>query len=420
MTAPHALHRPHGAAPDDRLGTGAVVGVGAALAVLCAAALAVRSRIFFTVGFENAGNMVGNLWLALQFATMVAGVIAIHTAPRRAALAILIAEGAVCLVAYGAVGVIYGAGVLAWYGLWSARWLGRARPVLALVGLVALNACGFIGGALAEDALVFSMMFALRLILFAWDRWQNDLERAPLVEYLAYMLPAPLVIVPPYLIIIPVFSGFLGRFRPGLTARGVRQIVRHAGFAMLFGALRGVADLSGIDPGGGVAWLYWWFAANVLAAAAYAHLFIALLLLHGIHERLPLDRPLLTTRFVSYWSRFQVHQKDAQVLLFFTPALLRLRRWNRYVAIAAATTWTMIVGNTLLHLASRYCFLPATWHRVRWLLATNVVIAAALAIEMCIDEWRSRRAAMGLRVGSRLPGWIGWAITMTLAAMASI
>lgn len=401
-----------------RLGVRGVLGVAAALAAVCGAALAVRSRIYFTVGFENAGSSIGNAGLALQLAALVGGVIAIHLVDRRRALAILVVEGAVCLLAHGAIGAIYAAGMLAWYGILSARWLGRARPALAAVALAAMNACGFLGGALAAGALVFSMMFSLRMIVFAWDRWQNELERAPLAEYLVYMLPAPLVIVPPYLAIIPMFAGFAGRIELGLTAPRVRRIARHAGLAMVFGAMRGGVEVSGVDPGG-AAWLYWHLLGSVLVAAAYAHLFLALLLLHGIDDRLPLDRPLLATRFTAYWTRFQVHQKDAQVLLFFTPALLRLRRWNRYLAIAAATAWTMLVGNTALHLASRYCFLPATWDRVRWVLVTNAVMAAALAVELCMDELRARRRAAGGPDPPRLPRVVGWAITMTLAAIAS-
>jgi hypothetical protein len=398
----------------ERLGTAAVIGVGAALAALCAAALVVRSRIYFTVGFEDAGSDIANPGLAIQLAAMVAGVVAIQLASPPRARAILIAEGAVCLLAHGELGLVYAAALVAWYGVLAARWLGRARAPIAVVGLAAMNACGFAGGAVPAEARVFSMMFALRLMLYAWDRWQNDFERPPLLDYLAYMLPAPLVIVPPYLLIIPVFSEAGARFRPGLTAPGVRRIARHVGLAIAFGALRGAAEATGFAPSG-VPWLYWNLVCSVLAAAAYAHLFIALLLLHGIDERMPLDRPLLARRFAAYWGRYQVHQKDAQVLMFFTPAMLRMRRWNRYLAISIAVTWTMIVGNTVLHIASRYCFLPAPWPRIRWVLITNVVMSAALAIELCLAERRARRPG----APPDRPGLLGWAITMTLAAIAS-
>jgi hypothetical protein len=254
--------------------------------------------------------------------------------------------------------------------------------------------------------------------MYGYDRWQHDLERPPIADYLIYMLPAPLVIMPPYLLIIPMFSGFTAKFQPGLTRARVLRIGKHLALALVFGGLRGAIELTSIDHN-----FYGHLPGAVLVAAAYAHAFMALLLLHGIDERLPLVRPLLATRFVTYWTRYQVHQKDAQVTLFFTPAVLALRRLNRYVAITLAVAWTMLAGNTVLHVVSRYCFLPSLWGRVRWVLITNVVMAAALAIEMCLDEYRARRRAAGQPAEPLLRGRvgavIGWAVTMTLAAIAA-
>jgi hypothetical protein len=403
------------AAAPARIGGRALAGVIVALVVLFAAAVVVRSHIFFEVGFENAGSKIDNLGFALQLATLVAGVVALHVAPAPYVPAILVVEGAICLVCHGWIGCVYGAVLLAWWAVLGAAWLGRARLAVAALLLAALNACGFIGGELAAAALVFSMMFSLRLMMYAWDRVQNDYERPPLLDYLVYMLPAPLVVVPPYMIIIPSFSGFAARIRPGLTPARLRAIGRHLAFAALFGGLRGGFEAIGYEPHG-VPWLYWNLVRSVVTAAAYAHAFMALLQLHGIDERLPLVRPLLARRFVQYWGRYQVHQKDAQVFLFFTPALLRLRRRNRYVALIVATAWTMMVGNTLLHVASRYCFLPATWDRVCWVLMTNAVMTVGLAAEMCIDEWRSRHRPLA---PAHPPGLLSWAITLTLAAIAS-
>jgi hypothetical protein len=262
------------------------------------------------------------------------------------------------------------------------------------------------------------MIFTLRMVMYGWDRWQHELERPPLADYLLYMLPAPLVIMPPYLLIIPMFSGFTARIQPGLTRARVARIGKHLALALVFGGLRGAIEPTGIDHN-----LFGHLPGAVLVAAAYAHAFMALLQLHGIDERLPLVRPLLATRFITYWTRYQVHQKDVQVTLFFTPAVLVLRRWNRYLAITLAVSWTMLAGNTLLHVVSRYCFLPSLWGRVRWVLLTNVVMAAALAIEMCLDEHRARRRVAGLSAQPLLRGWwgavVGWAITMTLAAIAA-
>jgi len=118
---------------------------------------------------------------------------------------------------------------------------------------------------------------------------------------------------------------------------------------------------------------------------------------------------------VQLWQRFNVHLKDAQVFLFYTPALLLLRRRNRYLAIALASAWTMLIGNTLLHIAARYCFLPDPARRIGWALAGNAVLAAALAADLCYEEWRYRRAAPPARSAPRRA--LGWALTMTLAAI---
>jgi hypothetical protein len=415
-TAPRATAGP-------RFGPRGVLAVAAVFAALCIALVIVRTQVGnFEIGF---GSRIGNLGLALQLATAVVGVIAIHTSSHGRARVIFVIEGAVCLLCFGWLGAVYAAGMLAWYAILCARWLGRwPRAVLALAALSAMNACGFVGGAWHAGALVFSMIFTLRLLMYAWDRWQNDLERPPLFEYLFYMLPAPLVIMPPYMLIIPAFGNFARRFTPGLDAHRVRQIAKHLGLCAVFGGVRAGLELVGGNDGHGVAGLYVGLLAGVAAAATYAHGFVALLLLHGIDERLPIVRPLLATRFVNYWSRYQVHQKDAQVFLFFTPALLRLRRLDRYVAIVLATAWTMIFGNTFIHVASRYCFWPdgSPWRRTGWVMITNVIMTAALATELCIDEYRSRRRVAGHPVAVA-HGWprraLAWAITMTLAAIAS-
>lgn len=402
-----------------------VLAVAAGFTVLCIAVVVLRTRVLdFEIGFSGAGSRIGNLGLSLQLATVITGLIAIHTSGYGRARVIFVIEGGVCLLCYGWLGVVYAVGILAWYAILGTHWLGRwPRAVIALAALSGMNACGFVGGAWRSGALVFSMIFTLRMLMYAWDRWQNDLERPPLFEYLFYMLPAPLVVMPPYMLIIPAFGGFARRFVPGLTAHRVGRIARHFALCAMFGGVRAVIELIGVD-GHGVGSLYLGLFAGVSGAATYAHGFIALLLLHGVDERLPLVRPLLSTSFVSYWTRYQVHQKDAQVFLFFTPALLRLRRINRYVAIVLATAWTMIVGNTFLHFAARYCFWTdsSLGHATGWLITTNVILTGALATELCVDEYRARRRAAGHPVRAA-NGWprraLAWAITMTLAAIAA-
>jgi hypothetical protein len=247
-----------------RLAARGVIAVAAGLGVLCVALVVIRTQVGdFDIGF---GSRIGNLGLSLQLATVIAGVIAIHTSGHGRARAIFVIEGAVCLLCYGWLGVVYAVGMLAWYAILGTRWLGRwPRAVIAFAALSGMNACGFIGGAWRAGAVVFSMIFTMRMLMYAWDRWQNDLERPPLFEYLFYMLPAPLVVMPPYMLIIPAFGNFARRFAPGLSAHRVGQIARHLALCALFGGVRASFALIGIE-GHGAASLYLNLLSGVSAA----------------------------------------------------------------------------------------------------------------------------------------------------------
>lgn len=397
-----------------------VAWTGVALALLSSAIVVAHVGWDVRIARPDLGVMeLGTAGLVVQLAALVIGVVALHVAPAAAVRPLLIAEGAVCLLAYGAPGLAFGLGLLAWWAVIDARRLGRARFLLAAGLFAALDACAWESEHLAAPAKLFSMMFAMRLIVFTYDRWQSEDAPTPLGDYLEYMLPAPLVIVPPFLVIIPLFDGFGARVRPALTPARLRAVGTHLVLAAVFAALRAWLDRLGLrgehaDP----ATMYWRFLANVLGLAAIAHVVIPMLLLHGIEERLPLDRPLFATRLVELWQRLSVHLKDAQVFLFYTPALLGLRRGNRYAAIVLATFWTILVGNTLLHAAVFYVFLPDAAARLGWAVAANTVLAAALAADLCYEERWNRRGRRPPRTVPRVV--IGWLVTMTVAAVVAM
>ncbi|HWU91437.1 MAG TPA: hypothetical protein VN253_29420 [Kofleriaceae bacterium] len=402
--------------PDRRL----VAWTGIALALVCGAVVLAHVTWAIPIRRPDLGVIeLGTAGLVVQLAALVAGVMALHLARGPAVRWLIAAEGAVCLFAYGAPGLAFALGLVAWWAVIDARRLGRARFALAAVLFVALDACAWRSDRLASPAKLFSMMFAMRLFVFTYDRWQNEHEPTPLGDFLAFMLPAPLVIVPPYLSIIPLFDGFGAKLRPELTPARLRAIGKHLALAILFGGMRVAMDRLGLrGEHAQPATMHWRLLANILGLAAIAHLLIPMLLLHGIEERLPLDRPLLATRFVELWQRFSVHLKDAQVFLFYTPALLRLRRANRYLAIVLATFWTILVGNTLVHAAVHYCFLPDTARLIGWSVVANAVMAAALAADLCYEERWSRRGRRPPRTVPRLV--IGWLLTMTLASVIAM
>jgi hypothetical protein len=402
--------------PERRL----VAWTAIALALLCSAVVVAHVGWGIAIARPDLGPTgLGTIGLVVQLAALVAGVVALHLVPRPALRWVIAAEGAICLLAYGAPGLVFLLGLVAWWAVIDARWLGRVRFVLAAVMFGALDACAWGSDGLAGPAALFALMFAMRLIVFTYDRWQNEHEPTPLGDFLAFILPAPLVIVPPLMSIIPLFDGFGAKVRPELTPARLRAIGKHLALAAVFCSLRAAMDPLGIrgahaEP----TEMHWRFLANVLGLAGIAHVMIPMLLLHGIEERLPLYRPLLATRFVELWQRFSVHLKDAQVFLFYTPALLRLRRKSRYLAIVLATFWTILVGNTLLHAVTRTCFLPGAAARLGWAVAANAVMAAALAIDLCYEERWNRRGRRPPRTLPRLV--IGWLLTMTAASVVAM
>jgi hypothetical protein len=404
---------------DDRLTRAQLAVFIAGFVALAAGVVALRTRFFFPIGMGDHGSRVGNFALAMQFAALAGGMIALHLRGDRAR-EILAVEGALCLAGFGVAGAAYALGLLAFFFALSASWLGRARPLVGLALLAGMNALAWAGRELSVAAAMFSLIFTMRLMMFGWDRWQNDFARAELRDFLAYVLIAPLIVIPPYMTIIPFFSGFTSRLKPGLTGAILRRAGKHLAWCALFGGARAGIALSHFDPQSQPLATYFHFLCHVLDAATFAHLLIPLLLLHGIDERLPIDKPALATRFIFFWNRFQVHQKDAQVFLFFTPALLKLRRKNRYVALIAATTWTMMFGNTFIHVVARYCFLPAPWERLEWVLFANVVMTVALSIDMCWDEWKRRHPSKQAPRFVPARKLAGWAVTQTLGAIATL
>lgn len=397
------------AEPDRRLAAWTTLGVAAA----GVAAWAAHVRLGAPITRDISGPHVSAIGLAVQLGAIAAGVWAINTArDPLVARRLLAAEGALCLLAWGVRGVACALILVAWWLAVEMRWLGRARFALVAALLVLVNATAWLGPDLAAIGLLFSLTFGLRLIVFTYDRWQQASEPTPPLDLFAYLLLPPLVLVTPYMAFIPLFGGFFAKLQPGLTRARLRRVGKHLALAAALGAMRYGMHL--VDGGRPDPMIYWKLVRNILDFATLAHVSLALLLLHGVEERAPLDRPLLATRFVELWQRFGSHLKDAQVFLFFVPALLRLRRANRYAAIATATVFTMVVGNTLLHVAVSYCFQPNTAEMIGRALIANTIMAVALAVDLCLEEYWQRRGGRPPRTPLQLA--LGWAVTMTIAA----
>lgn len=352
------------------------------------------------------GISVGDVGFALQLVALAVGATC-ATATTRWRQHVLIAEGLVCLGAWGAIGAVMLAALVAWWGLLELRVLGRGRFVIAAAAIVGPSACALAGGLPADIGLVFAVMFGMRLAVYGYERWQDETP-ASLADFLSYVLLAPLIVIPPYMAFIPLFGVFTSAPSAPSFAR-IAAAARHAVLAALFAIAYLALRTYLVEPP--YLRYYGRFIAELLDFAALAHLVLAVLLVHGIELRSPIDRPALATSFLDLWRRFGGHLREAQMFLFFTPAMLVLRRANRYLVLVLASAWTMIVGNTLLHVALRYCFLADPWKRIVAALCANTIMAAVIAIELCLDEHRRRRGGP-----SKAPAVAGWATTMTIAA----
>lgn len=376
---------------------------GGAIAVL--AGVAIGIHVVWGVSLGRLGIELSTAGLVLQGVALAVGVVVVNLVSHAKARGVLVVQGLACLAAYGSIAIAWFLLLLVWWVL-----LGK-RPrwyhfVLAL-GLTAWFAVID-----RSNALVFSLLFGMRLAIFLYDRWQNRHDEELLGDYLVYLLPAPLIIVVPYLAIIPLFDRFAPSLVFGITPEKLRLAGSHLLRAVLYGSAYALA--SQWEPIG-IVGIYGSLLRAILELGALASIALALLVLHGAVERPAIDQPWRATRISELWRRFGLHLRDALMFLFYTPALLRMRRWNRYLRIVLAVGWTVLVGNTLLHVVLRYAYLDdglaRTWHAV----LGNAVLAIALAVDLCHQEWRRDAPERA----SSVRAIAGWALTFTIAAVAA-
>lgn len=377
---------------------------GGALTLIAGVAIAVHVLLDVPLGRPIAGIELSTLGLVLQAIALIAGVVAINLAPHAKARGILIVQGIVCLAAYGPIAIAWVWMLLAWWLL-----LGGAKvSALRFAGAIVLT------GAFAyldpAHGLVFALLFGMRLAIVSYDRWQNRETKTTLGDFLVYVLPAPLIIVVPYLAIIPLYDRFSSRLSFGLTIAKLEL----ATWQLFRAALAGGAYLAASQwQPEGIVGMYWSLLLALLELAAVGYIALPLLALHGVVERSPLDEPWRATRISELWRRYGVHLRDALWFLFYAPALLRMRRWNRYARVIGATWWTVFVGNTLLHVVLRYAYLDDGWERTQHALLGNAVLATVLVLDYCHLEWR------GAGPRSLARQIIGGVVAFTLAALVS-
>jgi hypothetical protein len=389
--------------------------VGCGLAITLVALMSLRSAGMLPTSTWGHDSHVFGTAFATQLGLLFVGVIALQLVPDRWARPLLTLEGAACLLSLGwSIAALFVLLLLVWFVALALPLPRVARPFLAGGLLIGLGLCG--ARHVVPSAYAFSMMFSLRLIMYAWEQWQNGFPRVRLRQFLFYVLAPPLVVFPPYWTFIPAFAKHGATFAARLTTARVRRAFGHFGLAVLFALLTAVARAL---PGFGIEarrFLMFRYVVLVMAVAEVAHVTYAFLLLHGMDDRPPIDRPFFSRNYLEYWSRFQIHLKDFQVTLFYTPALFRLRRKNRYLVIILAMAWTLIIWNTLVHLLIRYMYTPPM-HLLAIVydaLLVNSLNTVALAGTLCLHEWRRK---------SRTPPprgflWEGacWLCTMIFAA----
>jgi hypothetical protein len=352
---------------------------------------------------------------AAQIGILFAGALALQIFPERASRPVLVLEGLACLLVMGPIpAAVFLALLMAWFVMLALPLPAIARVLLAAGALLLLGLCGARG--LLKNAYAFSMMYSLRLIMYAWDQWQKNFPPPKLRPYLVYLLAAPLIVFPPYLTFIPAFDKHETKITPRLSTLRTRRAFEHFGWSLVFAFVASLAATAPWVDREGLPFILFRYALAVSKIAVVAHVTFAFLLLHGMDDRLPIDNPLLSTDYVQYWNRFQIHQKDLQVNLFYTPALFRLRKGNRYVAIMLALTWTLLLWNTVMHVLIRYVFykLPAAIEHTEVALIINGVNTIVIGGTLCVEHWR--RATKNPAPRTFVWNAMCWTCTMLFAA----
>lgn len=403
--------------------------LGAALLASLGCVAFLRTRGLFPTGFFATDSGVTGTPFHLQLAALAAGVAALQIAPVRWSRAIVCVEGALCLLLVGpALGLAFLAVLTLYYFALEIplpRGIRLAVPIAWILGFGLVTARS-LSPAVVFQGFLFSLMFHLRMLVYAWEKWQSGYPRGRMGDYWLYMLSGPLIVFPPYIGIVPFFGKNAERFEPRLDRARASSGVRHLAVGLLFAlVLEGMRRTNLWATGQGIfimdyPWSRrcWTLAAEVIAAAQLIHVVYGLLLLHGFIDRLPIDRPLLSRTYAEFWRRFQIHQKDLQVAFFFNPVMLKLRRRNRYLAIAAAAAVTMLIGNFCLHYLVRYVYYwPIFRNRVWAWVMFDVASFLGLTANLWAAEWRGRHPRPAPTPGSGvLWGILSWGLTMTFVA----
>ena len=387
-----------------------------------AALVWLRNRGLFPTG--NSGtdtHVVGGAFL-YQMAVLAVGIGALQLAPRSWIRQLLVAEGALCLFGYGSLFAAAALiGLAAYFLLLRLPLPARLRPGVSIAFLVGLGVVGA-SRVFGREPFIFSMLFSMRLLMYGWNHSQNNFPREDIVDFLVYVLAAPLLVILPYMLFVPFPGKFVERIEVRFTEARSRRILFH----LALGAAMTAVDigvrvfLNEHGPRSFSQWVAVNYGLEILSFARMAHVVVALLLLHGIDDRLPMQNPLLATDFAQFWRRFQIHQKDVQVALFYNPALIWLRRSNRYLAIFLAVAWTLFVGNLLIHVLSRYMYNPSIWlPKIMSRLVFAAVGSLVLGATLCLQEWRrrTRHPAPSGGVIGRLYLVACWAATQTFNAL---
>jgi hypothetical protein len=367
------------------------------LAVAVAAALAglylLRHEHLIALGFWGADSGLNGVPLLIQLGALVTTPLVLPLVSPSLARTLILVEGLVCLGAYGIPGALYAVALALVWLLFELPAPKAVRPWLVLSVLIAMPlAASRLGPAWHEVAYTFAMLFSLRLIVYAWEQWQTDFPRGEPGRFALYVLSPPLLVLPPYIAIIPFYRRHFAQWTPGPTQG--RALLKHLGLALVWtGVVLGLerlrpwlsrVDFDPLDVIHG-------FILLVGRIARLAHLVQALLYWHGFSDRAPIDKPLIARSYVEFWTRFQIHQKDVQVALFYNPTMLAFRKRNRYLAIIAAAAVTLFIGNLALHFVARYAWEGSAWlSRLPNLSAFYGLGFAVLAANLCLLEWRAR------------------------------
>jgi hypothetical protein len=243
--------------------------------------------------------------------------------------------------------------------------------------------------------------------LVVWHEVRAGLPRPSTIDFLAYFLFAPFVLVPPYMLALPTLALVTDGVRtqdPAVVRSGLRWLV----YALALQTAPALLEQVGLEPltlFTEAARARDWLRAIPLAVLVYpgravltgcaaGALLVGLVRVFGVPMGPPFRAPLLARGVADWWRRYNTHFRDLLVDLFWYPIALRHRRRPvraAYLGCAAV----FLVGSVPLHWPRAWALDGSPWSFPWHVLVECALMTALVGTSLVIEQRRARRPPAG-------------------------